>query len=122
MLTHNEVKAIMAKKFKDENCYFTENDIKVRLINSHIEIQIRGYDHITYSLVPTKCVCEFFQPFMVTIYESMVFSKHPYDKLSVGCCDSDRDYPFKEALVELAYHISRCVFHKTIAPYKEVCK
>ena len=120
MLTHNEIKAIMAKKFKDEHCCFTEQDIKVGLINSHIEIQIRGYEHITYKLFPEKVDCEFFKPFMVTTYDCMCFSKHPEDKLSIGCCDSDTDFPFEEALTNLAYHIARCVHHKTIVPYKEV--
>ena len=122
MLTtsHGEIKAIMAKTFKDEHCAFTENDIKVGLINSHIVIQIKGYEHMTWKLFPEKCDCEFFQPFTVTTFECMCFSKHPSDKLSISCHDSDTDYPFKEALEYLAYHISRCVHTKTIAPYKEV--
>ena len=122
MLTHNEIKAIMVKTFKDEHCCFTEQDIKVGLINSHIEIQIKGYEHITYMLFPEKCDCEFLDPFMVTTYECMCFSKHPSDKLSIGCHGSDTDYPFKEALEWLAYHISSCVHHKTIVLYKEIWK
>ena len=120
MLTHNEIKAIMAKKFKEEHCDFTEQDIKVRLINSHIEVQMGGYDHISYKLIPSKVDCEFFAPFMVTTYECMCLSKFPNDKLSLNACDSDTDYPFEQALTNLAYYIARCVHHKTIRPYKEV--
>lgn len=120
MLTHNEIRTIMAEAFKKEHSVLAESDIKVGLINSHIEIQIKGYEHITYKLFPEKYDCEFLDPFMVTTYECMCFSKHPSDKLSIGCHGSDTDYPFNEALEWLAYHISRCVYHKTIAPYKEV--
>lgn len=107
MLTHNEIKAIMAKKFKDEHCCFTEQDIKVGLINSHVEIQIRGYEHITHKLFPEKVDCDFLEPFIVTIYEYMPLSKRPNDKISVGCFGSYVDYPFEEALVWLAYYISQ---------------
>lgn len=122
MLTHNEIKAIMAETFQKEHCTITESDIKVALINSHIAIQIKGYDHITYKLFPEKIDCEFFKPFMVTTYECMCFSKHPEDKLSIGCCDSDTDFPFAEALAKLAYYISQNIRHKVIAPYKEIMK
>ena len=101
MLTHNEIKAIMAKKFKDERCVFTENDIKVGLINSHIEIQIRDYEHITFKVVPTKDD----NNFVVFVYECWVLSKHSKELVSYN--DSSKDYPFEEALIELAYHISR---------------
>ena len=101
MLTYNEIKAIMAKKFKEENCCFTENDIKVRLINSHIEIQIRDYDHCTFMIVPTKDGDDF----AVIVYECWVLSKS--SKEIVGYYDSSKDYPFEEALINLAYHIAQ---------------
>ena len=101
MLTHNEIKSIMAKKFKEENCYFAENDIKVRLINSHIEIQIRDYDHITFMLVPTKDD----NNFVVAVFECWILIKS--SKELVGYHDSSKDYPFEEALIELAYHIAQ---------------
>lgn len=120
MLTHNEITAIMAEVFQNEHSTIAKSDIKVGLINSHVVIQIKGYEHITYKLFPEKVDCEFFKPFMVTTYECMCFSKYPEDKLSIGCCDSDTDFPFAEALAKLAYHISRDVHHKVIVPYKEV--
>ena len=101
MLTHSEIKAIMAKKFKGENCVFTENDIKARLINSHIEIQIRDYDHITFMLYPHK---EDGFPFAVAVYECWVLSKHSKEPVSYH--ESNIDYPFEEALIHLAYHIA----------------
>ena len=104
MLTHNEIKAIMAQKFKDEHCCFTEKDIKVGLINSHIEIQIRDYDHITYKLFPEKDDCAFTLPFAVVTYECWVISKHT--KELVGYHESNKGFPFEEALVNLAYHIA----------------
>lgn len=102
MLTHSEIKAIMAKKFKEENCCFTENDIKVRLINSHIEIQIRDYDHITFKIVPMKVDG---MPFVVGVFEGWTLSKHSNE--IVGYHDSSKDYPFEEALIDLAYHIAQ---------------
>ena len=122
MLTHSEIKAIMAEVFKKEHSKITEDDIRVALINSHVVIQIKGYEHITYKLFPEKVECEFFKPFMVRTFEYMCFSKHPEDKLSIGCCDSDTDYPFTEALAELAYYISRDIHYNVIAPYKEIRK
>ena len=103
MLTHSEIKAIMAKKFADENCCFTEKDIKVRLINSRIDIQIRDYDHITFMLYPHS-VEGFTPPFVVAVYECWVISKHSKELVSYH--DSDKDYPFEEALIHLAYHIA----------------
>ena len=100
MLTHNEIKAIMAKKFKDEHCCFTEKDIKVGLINSHIEIQIRDYDHITFRIVPTKDD----NNFVVFVYECWVLSNHSKELVSYH--DNSKDYPFEEALTHLAYHIA----------------
>lgn len=120
MLTHNEIKSIMAKTFKDEHCCFTEQDIKVGLINSHIEIQIRGYEHITYKLFPQNVDCDFMRPFGITTNEYMTFSKRPNSREGIGYHDSDTDYPFKEALEHLAYHIAKCVHNKTIVPYKEI--
>lgn len=107
MLTHNEIKAIMAKKFKDEHCCFTEKDIKVRLINSHIEIQIRGYEHITHKLFPQKLDVDFMAPYGVATYEYMPLSKDPTARESIGYSESYIDFPFEEALIELAYHIAR---------------
>lgn len=120
MLTHGEIKAIMAKTFTDEHCAFTENDIKVGLINSHIVIQIKGYDHMTWKLFPHKPDVYWLDKFWVDVCEYMVLSKHPNDCERVACCGDNTNYPFKEALEYLAYHISRCVHEKTIAPYKEV--
>ena len=120
MLTHNEIKSIMAKKFKDEHCCFTEQDINVGLINSHIEIQIRGYEHISYKLFPQTNDSDLVRTFAVLTNEYMCFSKRPNNRTGIGYHDSDIDYPFAEALEWLAYYISQCVRHKTIAPYKEV--
>ena len=120
MLTHSEIKAIMAKKFKDEHCTFTENDIKVGLINSHIVIQIRGYEHISWLLFPHKTNVDWLDTFWVATCEYMVLSKHPNDKEQVAAHSDNNSYPFKEALQSLAYRISRLVHEKTIAPYKEV--
>ena len=105
-MPHNEIKSIIVEKFKKEHCIFTENDIKVHLIGSHIEIQIKGYEHILHKLIPEKVDVDFLEPYMVTIYESMPLSKHPNDKISVGCFGSYKDYPFEEALEYLAYHIA----------------
>lgn len=102
MLMHSEITAIMAKKFKEEQCCFTEKDIKVRLINSHIEIQIRDYDHITFQIIPAKIDNDF----AVYTYECTVFVKSPHGKQLVDYNESSVDYPFKDALVWLAYHIA----------------
>lgn len=106
MLTHNEIKAIMAQKFKDEHCCFTEKDIKVRFMNNTIDIQIRDYDHISFKLVLEKVTdVDFMLPFAVTTYEYYLVS--PMDKEIVGYHDSKNDFPVKEALIYLAYHIAR---------------
>ena len=120
MLKHNEIKAIMAEVFKKEHSVIVEGDIKVGLINSHIEIQIKGYEHMTWKLFPQTVDCDWMKPFGVTTNEYMTFSKRPNDREGIGYHDSDTDYPFGEALEYLAYHISRCVHHKTIVPYKEI--
>ena len=104
---HSEIKEIMAKKFKDEHCCFTEKDIKVELASSHIEIQIKGYEHIAFKLLPEKVDVAFIAPYTVTVYEYMPLSQAPNDKELVGFHDSNIDFPFEEALIELAYHISR---------------
>lgn len=106
MLAHNEIKAIMAKKFKAENCRFTEEDIKITEINGHIEIQIKDYEHVLFKIFTEKTDCDFMDKYGVSTYEYMPFSKDPDASECVSYYGSNKDYPFKEAFVHLAYYIS----------------
>lgn len=107
MLTCKEIKAIMAKKFRDEHCSFTEEDITVGVINGHIGIQIRGYEHIAYKLCLEKPDVEFLEPYAIATYEYMPLSADPVSKEMIGYHGSNKDFPLEEALVELAYHIAQ---------------
>ena len=106
MLAHNEIKAIMAKKFKAENSMFTEEDIKITDVGGHIEIQIKDYEHVLFKVFPEKHDCDFMVKYGVATYEYMPFSKDPDASECVSYYGSDKAYPLKEAFVHLAYYIS----------------
>ena len=92
----NEIKSILAEKFADEGCGFKKSDIKVNRRGNKTTIIIKDYEH---------------NPFEIDAEEDDYFGyclwiKDICDEEIIGMYDSKREYPWKEALLNLGYYIA----------------
>ena len=92
----NEIKNILAEKFANEGCYFRKNDIKVNRRGNKTTIVIKDYEHI---------------PFEIDAEEDDYFGyclwiRNAWLEEIIGMYDSKREYPWKEALLNLGYYIA----------------
>ena len=91
----NEIKSILAEKFADEGCGFRKSDIKVNRRGNKTTIVIKDYEHI---------------PFEINAEEDDYFGyclwiKNCWSE-EISLYDSKREYPWKEALLNLGYYIA----------------
>lgn len=98
-----EIKNILAKKFADEECGFTESDIKVSRTPSAIWITINDYDHITFKMWIED---DDYFGHIVYIDEYWYNNETPEFSDSVAFVDSKTEFDYRTALVRLGYHIA----------------
>lgn len=90
-MTTAEMKKVLAKKLKEEGCYFTSKDIIITknkdALGDKTSVIILGYEHC---------------PFSVNQFEGDLFVKCDGDFITI-CPDSDKGY--REAMIVIGYYI-----------------
>ena len=95
-MTKAEMKEILVKKFRDEESSFTAKDIKISVSKNVTVISIKDYE-----ACPFKITAEYDDYFGYCLYVYDV----AYEEY-IGMYDSKKDYPWRDALVNVAYHIA----------------
>ena len=93
------MKKILVKKFKDENCLFTQSDIEIEKILDKYVIKIFGYEPFSFIMSFEK---DKYFGYIVNIAR---YYKNEFD-CEVAFVDSKQDYQIEEALLYLGYHIA----------------
>lgn len=94
------IKETLAKKFKDEQCYFEASDVTVvRDDEGHYLIWVKDYEHIIFKMVWG------IDP--VDGYEIAIYKITQSTKSLIILEDSRFSYRFEPALIELGYYIAQ---------------
>lgn len=96
MMSILEIKEILVQKFEDEGCGFTDQDIYVTQQDNETTITIADYEHCPIRITEEKD--EYFG--------FVLYVKDDGENEIIGMYDSKRDYPYKEALLNIGYHIA----------------
>ena len=96
-MTINEIKEILAKKFKDENCCFTKKDISIKREGKgdHFMITIADYEHCPIEI--TTEVDEYFG--------NCIWVKYWFEEES-ELFDSKTSWEWERAIKYVGYYIA----------------
>lgn len=90
----SEMKDILYKKLCDEGTNFEKSNISIKKVGNSHKIVMKGYENIPFSV---KTEYDDGMPeFIVWV---------SCNKSIIVYCDSMKDYPFADAMIELGYYI-----------------
>ena len=94
--TIDEMKLILAQKFEDEECCFTQEDITIEEQDNGLKIIIKDFEHCPISISKEKD----------DYFGYVLYVKDECEEEIIGMYNSRRDYPYTEALINIGYYIA----------------
>lgn len=98
-MTSNEMKRVLLQKLQEENTCFTAGDISIRKTGNKYKVTLRDYEPWCFYIT-----AEYDDLFGYGVLISRYYGDL-FDDM-VTFLDSAKDFPIRDALIDLGYHIA----------------